>query len=172
MALHIFHCMRQPPDFILLVLISNAITQIAATNLLGSSPRHLLVGIGMDSIKSHWRAWGLFENGKLPMGHMHSDYLQIALERGIPALLVWLWLLGAYGWVLWRTRSRVPAENWIERGIVLGALGGLLGFMTSGVVHYNWGDSEVVMILYLIMGLSLVVWRQTRDGAGAHSNGF
>jgi len=129
-------------------------------NLLGSSPRHLLVGIGMDSIKSHWRAWGLFENGKLPMGHMHSDYLQIALERGIPALLVWLWLLGAYGWVLWRTHSRVPAENWIERGIVLGALGGLLGFMTSGVVHYNWGDSEVVMILYLIMGLSLVVWRE------------
>ena len=31
-----------------------------------------------------------------------------------------------------------------------------------GVVHYNWGDSEVVMIFYLIMGLSLVVERQTR----------
>jgi O-antigen ligase len=97
------------------------------------------------------------------MGHMHSDYLQIALERGVPALIVWLILLGTYGWMLWRLRRRVAPENWIERGIVLGALGGLVGFMCSGVVHYNWGDSEVVMIFYLIMGLSLVVERLTRE---------
>jgi O-antigen ligase len=132
-------------------------------HLLMSSPRHLLVGIGMDSLKAHWREWGLFDNGRLPMGHMHSDYLQIALERGVPALLVWLILMAIYGRMLWRLRRRVPAENWIERGIVLGALGGLIGFMASGVVHYNWGDSEVAMIFYLIMGLSLVVERQTGD---------
>ena len=71
----------------------------------------------------------------------------------------WLVLLGTYAWMLWRTRRRVSKENWIERGIVLGALGGLLGFMTSGVVHYNWGDSEVVMVFYFIMGLCLVVDR-------------
>ncbi|HYR77130.1 MAG TPA: O-antigen ligase family protein [Pyrinomonadaceae bacterium] len=132
-------------------------------HLLTSNPRHLLVGVGMDSIKGHWREWGLFENGRLPMGHMHSDYLQIALERGVPALIVWLILLGVYARTLWRLRRRVPAENWIEKGIILGALGGLLGFMLSGVVHYNFGDSEVVMIFYMIMGLSLVVEREFRE---------
>jgi O-antigen ligase len=128
--------------------------------LLASSPRHLLVGVGMDSIKAHWREWGLFDNGRIPMGHMHSDYLQIALERGLPALLAWLVLMGLYARMLWQLQRRVAKENWIERGIVLGALGGLVGFMTSGFVHYNWGDSEVVMIFYLIMGLSLVVNRR------------
>jgi len=126
-------------------------------HLLISNPRHLLIGVGMDSIKAHWREWGLFDNGKIPMGHMHSDYLQIALERGVPALIVWLVLMGMYGGVLWRTQRRVPRDYWIERGMVLGALGGLVGFMLSGFVHYNWGDSEVVMIFYAIMGLSLVV---------------
>jgi O-antigen ligase len=121
----------------------------------------------MDSIKAHWREWGLFEGGKLPMGHMHSDYLQIALERGVPALVAWLIMLGTYAWTLWRVRRRLATEVWIERGIVLGALGGLLGFMTSGVVHYNWGDSEVVMIFYLLMGLSLVVERQSRSNSTA-----
>jgi O-antigen ligase len=130
-------------------------------NLLVSNPRHLAVGVGMDSIKAHWREWDLFEGGKLPMGHMHSDYLEIALERGVPTLIAWLILLGTYAWTLWRTRRRVSKEDWMERGIILGALGGLLGFMTSGVVHYNWGDSEVVMIVYLIMGFSLVVNRMT-----------
>jgi O-antigen ligase len=96
------------------------------------------------------------------MGHMHSDYLQIALERGVPALIAWLILMGIYGVTLWRTVRLVPNENWIERGIVLGALGGLAGFLLSGLVHYNWGDSEVVMIFYLIMGLSLVVERKFR----------
>jgi len=132
-------------------------------NLLVSNPRHLAVGVGMDSIKAHWREWDLFEGGKLPMGHMHSDYLEIALERGVPTLIAWLILLGMYAWTLWQTQRRVSKEDWIERGIVLGALGGLLGFMSSGVVHYNWGDSEVVMIVYLIMGLSMVVERMTSD---------
>jgi hypothetical protein len=132
--------------------------------LLVSKPRHLLVGVGMDSIKAHWRQWGLFDNGRLPMGHMHSDYLQIALERGVPTLLAWLILIGMYARMLWRLRRRVAAENWIERGIIFGALGGLVGFMLSGFVHYNWGDSEVVMIFYLIMGLSLVVERLTSAG--------
>jgi putative inorganic carbon (hco3(-)) transporter len=134
-------------------------------HLLTSNPRHLLVGVGMDSIKAHWREWGLFDNGRMPMGHMHSDYLQIALERGVPALIAWLILLGTYALMLWRLRRRVSIENWIERGIVLGALGGLVGFMSSGVVHYNWGDSEVAMLFYLVMGLSLVVAREFRaDG--------
>jgi O-antigen ligase len=131
--------------------------------LLTGNPRHLLVGVGMDSIKAHWREWGLFDNGRMPMGHMHSDYLQIALERGVPALIVWLILLGMYARMLWRVRRRIPAENWIERGVVLGALGGLIGFMCSGGVHYNWGDSEVVMTFYLVMGLSLVVERLSRE---------
>ena len=136
-------------------------------HLLISKPRHLLVGVGMDSIKSHWREWGLFDNGRMPMGHMHSDYLQISLERGVPALVAWLILLGMYARMLWRVKRRIPPENWIERGLVLGAFGGLIGFMCSGLVHYNWGDSEVVMVFYLIMGLSLVVERSVRTGSGS-----
>lgn len=155
-------------------------------NLLLSKPRHLLVGVGMDSIKKRWRGWGLFDNGRLPIGHMHSNILQLALERGVPALLLWLVLLFIYARVLWRSFRRLGRNvhhgdtkntegqqedrelnglgRWTHRGIILGALGGLAGFFTSGLVHYNWGDSEVVMIFYFIMGLSLVVERQTRLG--------
>ena len=138
-------------------------------DLLVSKPRHLLVGVGIDSIKGHWREWRLFDNGRLPIGHMHSNLLQIAVERGIPALIVWLILLGLYARMLWRmVRAKVgDGEQWISRGIALGALGGLVGFFVSGIVHYNWGDSEVVTVLYFIMGLSLIVERfNTLRGSG------
>jgi hypothetical protein len=138
--------------------------------LLVSKPRHLLLGVGMDSIKRHWRAWGMFDNGRIPWGHMHSNLLQIALERGVPALILWLAFLFIYARTLWRSLrlirtgsgiDRAPGGAWIDHGISLGALGGLAGFFTSGVVHYNWGDSEVVMVFYMIMGLALAVHRHS-----------
>jgi len=129
-------------------------------HLLVSNPRHLLIGIGMDSIKRRWREWGMFDGGRLPWGHMHSNVLQIALERGLPALILWLAFLFVYARTLWRLLRSKAKLQWIERGILLGALGGVAGFFTSGLVHYNWGDSEVVMVLYLIMGLSLAIHRQ------------
>jgi hypothetical protein len=135
--------------------------------LLVSKPRHLVVGVGMDSIKRHWREWGLFDNGRLPWGHMHSTPLQIALERGLPALAIWLALLFIYARMLWRLAHSSKLTDWIERGIVLGALGGLCGFFVSGLVHYNYGDSEVVMIFYLIMGLALALERFARTETDA-----
>ena len=131
-------------------------------HLLVSNPRHLLVGVGMDTIKKRWRQWGMFDGGRLPWGHMHSNLLQIALERGLPALCCWLVLLFVYARTLWRLLRSGLKLHWMDRGILLGALGGLLGFFTSGLVHYNWGDSEVVMVLYLIMGLTLAVHRLLR----------
>jgi O-Antigen ligase len=147
-------------------------------NLLISKPRHLLVGVGMDSIKSHWREWGLFDQGRIPVGHMHSDFLEIALERGVPALIVWLIFLALYARVLWRLNWRLRKNEkdaweiksptlarWMDRGIALGALGGLAGFITAGFVHYNWGDSTVMEIFYFMMGLSLAIDREHRTAA-------
>jgi len=53
--------------------------------LFAREPRHVLVGVGMDSLKRHWREWGLFDKGRLPVGHMHSTPLQLGLARA-PAL--------------------------------------------------------------------------------------
>jgi O-antigen ligase len=129
--------------------------------LLISKPRHLVVGVGIDSIKGYWRQWGLFDNGRQPIGHMHSNLLQIALERGLPALIVWLIFLSLYVRMLWKLifeEARDQADGFLK-GLALGALGGTIGFFTSGLVHYNWGDSEVVTVFYFIMGLCLVVER-------------
>ncbi len=126
--------------------------------LLISNPRHIAVGVGLDSIKGHWREWGLFDNGRQPIGHMHSNLLQIALERGLPALIVWLILIGVYLRMLWRITRRDGIDD-VARGVALGVLGGALGFFMSGLVHYNWGDSEVITVFYFIMGLCLVVER-------------
>ncbi|HLL69932.1 MAG TPA: O-antigen ligase family protein [Pyrinomonadaceae bacterium] len=133
-------------------------------------PRHIIVGVGMDTIKRHWREWRLFDGGRLPVGHMHSTPLQFALERGLPALLMWLAVVFLYARMLWRLWRSDALHDWRERGLVLGALGGLVGFCASGLVHYNFGDSEVVMIFYLIMGLTLALERFARQEGHVEAN--
>lgn len=124
-------------------------------NLATNSPRHLLLGVGMDSIRRYAQEWHLFNDGKLPSSHFHSTPLQLAVERGIPALLIWLLIFWTYGSALWRKLKSEKLSDWRERGIILGAFGGMIGFFNSGLVHYNLGDGEIAMMFYLLMGLSV-----------------
>lgn len=129
-------------------------------NLWTANARNFTVGVGMDSIKRYAKDWHLFDDGRLPMGHFHSTPLQIAVERGFPALIFWLLILGIYARTLMRNfKFQISNSKSIfaEKGIILGAFGGLIGFFTSGLVHYNLGDEEVAMVFYLLMGISLFV---------------
>jgi O-antigen ligase len=134
------------------------------------STRNFALGVGMDSIQRYWRDWNLYDGGRLPQGHFHSTPLQLLVERGLPALLIWLWIVGIYARMLMRSlklritnyelrieddESKIQnLKSKIEIGILLGSLGGLIGFFTSGLVHYNLGDQEVAMVFFILMGLS------------------
>ncbi|MCC6756012.1 MAG: O-antigen ligase family protein, partial [Solirubrobacterales bacterium] len=118
------------------------------------SPRHFILGVGMDSIQKHWEEWGLFDRGWQPMGHFHSTYLQLLVERGLPALLLWLGIIAIYARKLLRGIRSRESLDWPAAGILLGAFGGLAGFAASGLVHYNLGDQEVAMVLFILMGLA------------------
>lgn len=132
--------------------------------LWAESPRHLLFGVGMDSVQKHWQEWNLFDKGWQPMGHFHSTPIQLLAERGLPALLLWLAVLGIFARTLWREIRRtrnpvatVPGSDWRSIGILIGSLGGMIGFFTSGLVHYNLGDQEVAMVFFILMGIGLKV---------------
>jgi hypothetical protein len=124
-------------------------------NLLTESPRHLTVGVGIDSINRFRCQWGLFDNCRLPPGHFHSTPLQLAVESGLPAVFLWFWVVFRYGKSLLNTLRQI--ENLFAKGVLLGAFGGLVGFLASGFVHYNLGTSLVAMTFFLIMGLAFAV---------------
>ncbi len=108
-------------------------------------PQHPLLGVGMDAHKQHWRDWGF--PGEY-ITHTHSTPIQLAMERGLPALACYLWLMMVMGWWLWRSYQQS------QNPLAFGALAALLGFSISSLVNYNFGDSEVVMLLLFIVALS------------------
>lgn len=122
--------------------------------------RNFMLGVGMDSIKRYKKEWRLFDNGKLPTGHFHSTPLQLLFERGLPALLFWLWILGIYLLKLFKTLRKKEFNDWLERGVLLGCFGASVGFFVSGLVHYNLGDGEVAMVFFLLMGFAMSIVRK------------
>ncbi len=113
---------------------------------IGLVSKHPWLGIGRQSDKLHAADWGLYAAGDLPPGHFHNTYLQVAVWYGLPALAAYVWLLLTYfGQLIQRARD----------GVALGALGALAGFAASGIAHFNLGDGEVAMMLWLVLGLAL-----------------
>ncbi len=109
-------------------------------------PQHPLLGVGMDAHKQHWHEWGF--PGEY-ITHTHSTPIQIAMERGLPALACYVWLMLALGWWLWRGFKRE------QNPLAFGAMAALIGFSLSSIVNYNFGDSEVVMLLLFIVALAV-----------------
>jgi O-antigen ligase len=116
-------------------------------------PLHPLFGHGMDAMQLHWNEWGF--PGK-DMLHLHSTPLQLAFDRGLPMLAVWLWLMVAFWLTIARAARRAAdLSDTNFYGILLGTLGALTGFLMSSLVNYNYGDAEVAMMFWFLMGMAL-----------------
>jgi hypothetical protein len=75
-------------------------------------------------------------------------------------------MMAAYVLLLFRRLLRPPpGGDWWIQGLTLGTLGATLGFLASGLLHYNFGDSEVVMLFWLLMGIALWMERSRPDEA-------
>src|SRR5215211_9371544 len=104
----------------------------------------------MDAMQLHWSEWGF--PGK-DMLHLHSTPLQLAFDRGLPVLALWLWMMIAFWLTIARAeRSAADLSDTNRYGILLGTLGALTGFLISSLVNYNYGDAEVVMMFWFLMG--------------------
>jgi O-antigen ligase len=79
--------------------------------------------------------------------HLHNVPLQIAAERGIPALLVWIWFIATLVRDFFRQR-RTSFPSLSNAGLaVIGAM------LAAGLFEYNFGDSEFLMLFLVLVTL-------------------
>ena len=94
-------------------------------------------------------------------GHLHSDYLQTAASRGIPALLFLLWFFaGAL-----RDEHRLAAQDdgWLAPWLSRGAAAASISYYVEGAVEYNFGGSQVVMLWLFLLVLGYATRNRTPD---------
>ncbi len=139
--------------------------------------QHPLLGIGLDAERSEDNRFHLEAYQQFPQqhGHFHSTFMQVAVNCGLLGLALWTWLMLAYFRQLARL-LRQEGQDRFERGLALGMLAAAIAFYVGCLVQYTLGDGEVMPVVWLQMGISVVLYRlgkpdelcrQTADPAGA-----
>jgi len=107
-----------------------------------------LVGVGPNMVEKRYAEFRGEDAVNKINPHLHNDPLQIAAERGLPALALWLWFLVA---VCRDLQKRFASGS--QRFLAAAAFATVLALATAGLFEYNFGDSEVLMLFLIVITL-------------------
>ncbi len=118
---------------------------------------HPLAGVGPDMVKHVYVDYRprVYVNPTNP--HLHNVPIQIAAERGLPALAAWLWFVAIALRDLWRQVRGGPMQ-----AVAAAGLAAVVAMLAAGLFEYNFADSEFLMLL---LGLMTLPFAAARGGS-------
>jgi O-antigen ligase len=108
-----------------------------------------LLGTGPDTVDMVFQdpKYGLSALAKRNV-HLHSNFIQIAAERGIPAVLAWTAFIA---WAFFSGLRFLKTRDAALFPYAAAAGAAILALVTAGLFEYNFADSEIaVLFFYLI----------------------
>jgi len=110
-----------------------------------------------------WEGFGIVypkykpAKGRQLVCHAHNNFIDMAVDSGLLGLGIFIWLLVTIYKVGFHIFKEL--EEGYFKGIAWGFLGSLTAFLIAGLSQYNFGDSEVVMLFYFLLGMVMVIPR-------------
>ena len=121
---------------------------------------HPWLGLGPEGVKYHFQEWVPPDVPRpLPegwYGHLHNIYLQYAAERGIPTMLIMMWMLFQILFDFWKGLRALPPGRNDRRFLLHGGIAMVLATMAEGFFEYNLGDSEVLTMFLVVVACGYV----------------
>ena len=121
-----------------------------------------MVGVGPARVGARYREFLDPNEPDHVNPHLHNVPMQIAAERGLPALAAWLWMLVILTIDMAR-RLKLPATRFLAAA----ALGSIVAMFAAGLAEYNFGDSEFLMLFLVLMTLPYAAEQAEKASAGA-----
>jgi putative inorganic carbon (HCO3(-)) transporter len=109
---------------------------------------HPLTGVGPNMVERVYEEYRDPEAVAKVNPHLHNVPVQIAAERGLPALGIWIWFIATATWDLLR-RFRTSRHRFLAAT----ALGAVVGMLAAGLFEHNFGDSEFLMLFLVLLTL-------------------
>jgi O-antigen ligase len=107
-----------------------------------------LTGVGPDMVRMVYPQYRDRDAVQQLNSHLHNVPLQIAAERGIPALVLWLWFMFTLLQDFVRRRRTTPLPS-----VTMAAIACTVALLAAGLFEYNFGDSEFLMLFLVIATL-------------------
>ena len=110
--------------------------------------KYPLTGIGLGRFRYEYQTSGPPEQYNVPY-HAHNIYLHIAVEHGIPSLLLFLWIVVI---IYQQIFAGQQASNFWGRGTFIGASGFLISALVYGLAD-NILHQRTVLLFWFIIGI-------------------
>jgi O-antigen ligase len=114
---------------------------------------HPLVGVGPNMVERLYPQFRDPEAVEPVNPHLHNVPVQIAAERGLPALGIWIWFMTVLTLDLVR-RFRAAGT---DRFLAAAGLSAVVAMLTAGMFEHNFGNSEFLMLFLIIVTTSFAV---------------
>ncbi len=109
---------------------------------------HPWTGVGPDMVRVVYPHYRDPAAVKQLNPHLHNVPIQIAAERGLPALVIWV------AFVVMLLRDFIAGRRRaIHVSVTTGALAAVVALVAAGMFEYNFGDSEVLMLFLTVVTL-------------------
>jgi O-antigen ligase len=116
---------------------------------------HPLLGVGPEMVSEVYPIYVESDARRHDNPHLHNNLVQVAAERGLPALAAFIGFLAASFVLAIREvrRNRNPA-------LAAGALAVLVSGAVAGLFEYNFGDSEYQMLFLFAASIPPILGRE------------
>jgi O-antigen ligase len=115
---------------------------------------HPWLGIGPNMVQRLYAQYREPDAVNATNPHLHNVPLQIAAERGVPALATWLWFVAGLIVAL----SRMMRDR-RQKLLAATALAAVVSMLAAGMFEYNFGDSEFLMLFLVLVTLPFAAAR-------------
>jgi O-antigen ligase len=115
---------------------------------------HPFVGVGPNMVQALYPQYRDAEAVESINPHLHNVPVQIAAERGLPALVLWVTFLA----VLCVDLARLFRFDHV-RVLAAAGLASITGMLAAGMFEYNFGDSEFLMLFLTLITLPFAAQR-------------
>lgn len=124
---------------------------------------HPITGVGWEGFRLVYPKYKP-ARGRQLVSHAHNNFVDVAVDSGLFGLGMFLWLLVT----IYKVGLHIFKElgEGYFKGIAWGFLGSFTAFLIAGLSQYNFGDSEVVMLFYFLLGMVMVIPRIVRERSG------
>jgi O-antigen ligase len=121
---------------------------------------HPWTGVGPDMVGHVYADYRTAAAVQANNPHLHNVPMQVAAERGLPALALWIMFIVSASTGLWRLRRTGSV-----RPLATAGLSAMAAMLVAGMSEYNFGDSEFLMLFLVMLTLPFAAVRGDRDAA-------
>ncbi len=112
-----------------------------------------LFGLGPQMVERRYPIYRTPTAPRYAVPHLHNNLLQLAAERGLPALASYLAMMGGSVALAYRRYRREGGRRGPRADLYLGAMLALLAFNVAGLFENNWGDTEVQRVVLFVIAI-------------------